>query len=214
MLDVAKAKGISRFLLMSANGVHRGGTAYQDTKARAEEEALASGLDVTIFRPSVIFGDPRGTMEFATQLCRDMVMPPFPAAAFHTGRSPEKGSVRMSPAHVEDVADAFVNALENPDTYGKCYTLGGPSILTWTDMLRVIGTAVNRNKWILPMPIGVMKFGAALFDWLPFFPVTRDQLTMLAEGNVADPADLAMLIGREARAFSADNLSYLSQATT
>lgn len=214
VIDAAKAKGISRFLLMSANGVHRGGTAYQDTKARAEEAALVSGLDVTIFRPSVIFGDPRGTMEFASQLCRDMVIPPLPAAVFHTGWSPEKGSVRMSPVHVEDVADAFINALENSETYGKCYSLGGPVILTWTEMLRLIGVAVNRNKWFLPLPIGVMKFGATLFDWLPFFPVTRDQLTMLAEGNVANPADLKLLIGREPRAFSTENLSYLVPETT
>jgi len=27
-----------------------------------------------------------------------------------------------------------------------------------------------------------------VFDWLPVFPVTRDQLTMLAEGNTADPS--------------------------
>jgi NADH dehydrogenase len=76
-------------------------------------------------------------------------------------------------------------------------------------MLRLIGVAVNRKKWFLPLPIGVMKFGATLFDWLPFFPVTRDQLTMLAEGNTADPADLERLIGREPRGFTAARLSYL-----
>jgi len=55
----------------------------------------------------------------------------------------------------------------------------------------------------------LMRIGATLFDWLPFFPVTRDQLTMLAEGNVADPAIVKNLIGREPAAFSARNLHYL-----
>jgi len=209
VLTAVKSAGISRFLLMSANGVRIGGTAYQDTKCRAERAALASNLDVTIFRPSVIFGDPRGTMEFATQLCRDMVRPPLPAAAFHTGWSPEKGSIRMSPVHVEDVADAFVAALTNTDTFGKSYSLGGPATMSWTDMLNQISVAAGRKKWFLPVPIALLKFAAALFDWLPFFPVTGDQLAMLAEGNVADPADLELLIGRKPRSFNAANLAYL-----
>ena len=57
-----------------------------------------------------------------------------------------------------------------------------------------------------------MKLGATLFDWLPFFPVTRGQLTMLAEGNVADPGPLQQLTGREPKPFSAGNLKYLAQA--
>jgi NADH dehydrogenase len=213
VLDAAKANGVSRFLLMSANGVRTGGTAYQDTKARAEEAALASGLNVTIFQPSVIFGDPRGTMEFATQLCRDMVLPPLPAAAFYTGWSPTKGSVCMSPVHVEDVADAFVSALDSSSTFGQRIRLGGRSIMTWTDMLRVIANAVHRRKWIVPVPISVMKLAATLFDWLPFFPVTRDQLTMLAEGNSASSAELERLIGHEPRDFAVTNLSYLAPDT-
>ena len=50
-----------------------------------------------------------------------------------------------------------------------------------------------------------------MFDWLPFFPVTRGQLTMLEEGNTADPGVLAALIGREPRPFSTENLAYLSR---
>ena len=51
---------------MSANGVKADGTPYQRTKYQAEEYLRASPLHWTIFQPSVIFGDPRGRMEFAT----------------------------------------------------------------------------------------------------------------------------------------------------
>ena len=92
---------------------------------------------------------------------------------------------------------------------GKTYELGGPEVLTWENMVKRVAEGAGKNKIVLPMPIGLMKFAATLFDWLPFFPATRDQLTMLAEGNVADPAALELLIGRPAAAFSAENLSYL-----
>jgi len=209
-LSAARDAGVRRFLLMSANGVKVPGTPYQETKYRAEQAALESGLDVTVFRPSIIFGDPRGTMEFATQLYRDMVRPPLPAVAFHTGCLPGSGDVLMSPAHARDVATAFVNALENEATIGKIYTIGGPEVLSWSAMLRRVAAAAGKKKLLLPMPIPAMKLAAALFDWLPVFPVTRDQLTMLAEGNVASPDELTALIGREPLGFTVENLEYLT----
>jgi len=209
VVEAAKNRGVRRLLLMSANGVKSPGTPYQDTKFRAEEHAKGSGLDVTIFRPSVIFGDPRGLMEIATQLNAQMITPPIPAVGFFTGWSPKQGAVVMSPVHVEDVVQAFVVALDDLSTVGNTYVLAGPEILSWSDMLRRIAQSVGRDKWILPMPIGFMRFAATLFDWLPFFPVTRDQLTMLAEGNAGDPAELEALIRKGSRAFAPANLDYL-----
>jgi len=209
--EAAKRAGVRRFLLMSANGIDSAQTPYQTTKLKAEAMIRDSGLDYTIFRPSVIFGDPRGTMEFATQLYRDMVRAPLPAVGFHTGLSPAHGEVLMSPVHVRDVADAFVNALSDESTVGKCFVLGGPEVVSWPQMLQRIAEAVGKKKFILPMPIGFMKFGATLLDWLPFFPVTKDQLTMLADGNTAEPDDLVSLIGREPREFSPENLGYLGR---
>jgi NADH dehydrogenase len=209
-IEAARATGVKRLMLMSANGVKRPGTPYQETKCRAEEFALQSGLDVTVLRPSVIFGDPEGRMEFATQLFQDMVRPPIPAVGFFSGLNPEKGAIVMSPVHIDDVASAFVAALENDETIGKTFSLGGPEVLTWNEMLRRIGEATGKKKWILPMPTYVMRIGATLFDWLPFFPVTRGQLTMLEEGNTADPEILKQLIGRDPKAFVAESLGYLN----
>ncbi len=205
----AKAQGISRFLLMSANGVKIPGTPYQETKYRAEQYISDAGFDFTVFRPSVIFGDPKGAMEFATQIYRDMVSKPFPAVGFFTGWNPRWGTVPMSPVHAEDVALAFTRSLEDPSTIGKTYVLGGPEKLSWSEMVRRIGDAAGKSKCIMPMPVRLMKLAATIFDWLPFFPVTRDQLSMLTEGNVASPAQLEALIGRAPKKFSSENLSYL-----
>ena len=207
----AKACGVKRLLLMSANGVKRPGTAYQETKRRAEEHAMQSGLDVTVLRPSVIFGDPRGTMEFATQLNNDMVRPPLPAVGFFSGRDRQRGAVVMSPVHIKDVSSAFVAALEDDSTIGQTIALGGPEALTWQDLVTRIAAATGKRKLIVPMPIALMRIAATLLDWLPFFPVTRDQLTMLEEGNVADADALRNLIGREPLAFNSDTLAYLAQ---
>ena len=209
VVDAAVQVGVERFLLMSANGIHPPKTPYQHTKLQAEEYVKRSDLIHTIFRPSLIFGDPRGRMEIATQLCNDMIRKPFPAIGFHTGLKPSTGAVMMSPVYVQDIADAFVRSLNNPATHDKEYVLGGPQELSWTAMLQIIAKTVGRNKLILPMPIPLMKTAAALLDWIPAFPVTRDQLTMLADGNTAPDEDLRLLINRDPVPFDADTLAYL-----
>jgi len=208
-VGAASDAGVQRYVLMSANGIESRSTAYQATKFRAEQCVRESGLAATVLRPSVIFGDPRGNMEIATQLYRDLVRPPLPAIGFHTGLVPSAGPVLMSPVWVRDVADAFVAALASDAAIGRTIELGGPEQLSWPQMIERVAAAVGRRKLILPMPIGLMRAAALVLDWLPFFPVTRDQLAMLAEGNVARAADLEALVGHEARAFTADNLGYL-----
>lgn len=210
-IGAAVHAGVRRLVLMSANGVKVPGTPYQETKFRAESCARQSGLDVTVFRPSVIFGDPRGAMEFATQLYRDMVRPPIPAINFFSGMNAARGAVLMSPVHIVDVADAFVAALHDDATIGETYALGGPEVLTWRQMISRIAAATGRRKWFLPMPIGLMRVAATLLDRLPLFPVTRDQLTMLAEGNTADPTVIERLIGRAPKPFSSEALAYLAK---
>ena len=210
-VDAAQAAGVKRFLLMSANGVEKRATPYQKTKHSAEEYLQASRLEATVFRPSVIFGDPHGRMEIATQLYQDIVKPPIPAAGFHNGLLPSKGQLMMSPVHVQDVAKAFVAALADPASLGRTYELGGPDDLSWTELIRRVADATGRRKWIIPFPVAAMKLAATLFDWVPFFPVTRDQLTMLSMGNTVSGKGLTMLTGEEPRAFESANLSYLHE---
>lgn len=210
VLETAEACGISRFLLMSANGVKPNGTPYQQTKYRAEETLLASRLDVTVFRPSVIFGDPTGRDEIASRLYRQMIAPPLPALGFYPGLLPSDREIEMSPVHADDVADAFVAALDDDSTFGATLEIGGPEVLTWVELLERIALATGRDKWIVPMPTALMKIPAVLLGWLPFFPVTLDQLRMLEEGNRADSGSLEALIRRPARAFDKESLAYLN----
>ena len=88
-------------------------------------------------------------------------------------------------------------------------TLVGPQEISWTGMLERIAKAVGKKKIILPMPISIMQITAALFDWIPAFPVTRDQLTMLAAGNTAPDQALRALIDREPIPFDSVALAYL-----
>jgi len=209
-VDAAKDAGAGRFLLMSANGVKADGTPYQATKYAAEEYLKASGLDWTIFRPSVIFGDPGERMEFATQLASDIVRPPLPAPLFFDGVSPvNAGQFRLSPVHVEDVAQAFARSLHSDDSIGKTFCLGGDDALTWQQILTTIADAMGKKKTMLPIPACGVRLAAGALDRFEAFPITRDQIDMLMEGNTCPPNDLRSL-GITPQRFTAENLAYLS----
>jgi uncharacterized protein YbjT (DUF2867 family) len=211
VVRAAERQGVSRFILMSANGVRPDGTAYQATKYRADEALRSTGLDWTIFRPSVIFGDPRGRTEFCTQLRRDIIDSPLPAPLFYAGLNPfDAGSFRLAPVHVRDVARAFAQALADRETVGRTCELCGPDRLTWKEILTTIAAAVGRTKLMLPAPAIAIRAVASLLDSLPWFPITRDQLVMLLEGNVCVEPGAFDLLGIEPTRFGVEALTYLT----
>ena len=206
----AKAQGIRRFVLMSANGVRPDGTAYQRTKYEAEQALKASGLSWTIFRPSVIFGDPRGRMELCTQLKRDIIDSPLPAPLFFPGWLPTgAGDFKLAPVAVQDVAAAFVLALGDPRTESQTYSLCGPDRLSWRSILQTIAAVRGRSKWMLPAPALAVGALASLLDRYAWFPITRDQLRMLLEGNVCTENDGFARLGLTPTHFGPDALAYL-----
>lgn len=211
-LAACQAADVGRFVLMSANGVKPDGTAYQRTKYQAEEAVKASGLRWTIFRPSVIFGPPQGRMEFCTQLRRDIIDSPLPAPLFYPGLLPfGAGSFQLAPVAAEDVAQAFVRALERPETEGRTFELCGPEPKSWKEILETIAAAVGKRKLMVPAPAMGVMMAAALLDRFPWFPISRDQITMLLESNVCTDASAYPLLGIDPQPFTLESLSYLRQ---
>ncbi len=212
-IDIAQELGVQRFILMSANGVKAVGVGYQTTKYLAEQYLKNSSLDWTIFQPSLIFGDPRGNSrsEFCSQLKKDMLSLPLPAPLFFDGLLPfHAGEFAMSPIHVRDVAQFFIKALDKKDTYGKSYQLGGPTAYTWKEIIDIIAAGYGKGKWKIPAPVLPVKILAALLGRYSWFPITKDQLTMLMAGNTCDSTQAYEQFGIKATEFNSETVSYLS----
>ena len=212
-IHIAKSLGVKRFIMMSANGVKVDGTGYQKTKYLAEEYLKFSNVDWTIFRPSLIFGDPRGgdRPEFCSQLKKDMLNLPFPAPNFHPGLNPlNAGKFAMSPIHIKNVAEFFVKSIELKESIKKTYSLGGEAYY-WKDIISTIAKSYGKKKWSVPAPaIGVQILAAFLgrFSW---FPITKDQITMLLEGNICQSKELYDSFEIEQIPFNTETLSYLNK---
>ena len=210
VIQLAVEGGVKRFLLMSANGVKADGTPYQKTKYMAEQFLATTELEWTIFRPSVIFGDPRGRSEFCTELRKQLIASPLPAPLFYDGLLPlNAGRFTLSPVHVGDVTTVMAKALTMSETIGQRYPLCGPKTLEWREIIQLLAKVTGRFKPALPAPTLFLRPLASLLEGFDFFPITRDQLTMLMEGNSFDSAEVFKLFDIEPVRLDESAVAYL-----
>jgi NADH dehydrogenase len=168
--QLASETGASAFVHVSAIGADESSPSqYGSAKGLGERLVLEAFPNVTIMRPSVVFGsDDNFINMFAGLIASAPMMPVF-------GPSSE-----MQPVHAGDVAEAIVRALCDPATHGGVtYELGGPEVMTMMEINQRIAAAQGRSPKLLAMPDGL----SALFAALPLTPMSRDQWAMLKEGN-------------------------------
>lgn len=167
----------ARYVHMSALGAdEQSASRYSASKGEAERRVRESGLDWTIFRPSLIFGVGD---DFFGRVLRELVSaaPVVPQIG--------DGSFPFRPVSVEDVALAFAGALTRPGTVGQTYALTGPEEYTFRELLDQEQAALGQRKLTLPVPLALMNLAVPLMQLLPHPPITRDQYAMLKEGNTA-----------------------------
>jgi NADH dehydrogenase len=132
LAEACSAAGVKRVLHVSALGVpDEGGAApseYLRSKTSGEQALRAAGLDLTVFRPSVIFG------------AEDKLLNLFAALQGLAPVVPLAGSdARFQPVWVEDVAAAITAALDDPASVGQTYECVGPDVMTLSDLVRLAG---------------------------------------------------------------------------
>ncbi len=202
VVDAAKRAGIRRYLQMSALGaMHDPAYGYLEAKWQAEQAVQAAGIPWTIFRPSVIFGPGD---EFITTLARLVRLAPvIPVVG--------SGQSKFQPVAVDEVANAFQRALDDPATAGRILELGGGKIYGYEEMLDVIAATLGTKKPKGHVPVRLLMPIVRLSKPLPSAlrpPVTEEQLKMLALDNCTDHSDTAELIGREPRRLE-DGIDYI-----
>lgn len=173
-LAAAKAAGVRRYVHMSALGARPDSTSpYHRTKAAAEAEVKASGLDWTIFRPSLIFGPRDQSINlFVDQLRKAPVYPII-----------GDGEYRIAPVSLTTVARAFALALDDRATIGRSFEPVGPETYSFNQLVDLLADIVGRKPTIIHIPVPVMRFIAGLLGRFAWFPLTRPQIDMLLEGS-------------------------------
>jgi uncharacterized protein YbjT (DUF2867 family) len=178
IVAACKKAGVRRLLHMSALGADsRGPSEYLRSKGDGEAIVMAAQgeLDVTVFRPSVIFGLGDSFLSMFASVLRKL---PFFPLGF--------GHARFQPVWAADVADAYVDSLGNAATFGQAYDLVGPRIYTLRELVDYTAELVGSKARIIALSEGWAYLQAGLMWLAPKPLMSPDNLRSMEVDSVCD----------------------------
>jgi len=179
--DACQLKQIPRLLHMSALKANANNAPSKYLRSKGQAENIVHtirGVKVTSFQPSVIFG-PHDS--FFNRFARLLAMPPrfmpFPLAC---------ANARFAPVYVCDVANAFVESIDNKETYNKRVALCGPREYTLLELVQYINEICQTRRKIIPLGNATSKLMASFLGMVPGKPMTVDNYLSTLVDSVCD----------------------------
>jgi len=168
-LQAARRTSLKRVVFISSTTVLLSmKNKVKESKINSENLIKKSNLDYTILRPTMIYGSEDD--ENFSKMIRFIKMRGF----FITFGS---GENLIQPIHIEDVADAAVNVLENSKTYKKTYEICGKEPLKYNQMLKIVRNKMKKQFIIIKLPISLSKFLVSIYSKISKNPaLTPDQI--------------------------------------
>ena len=148
---------------------------YLRSKAAGEAVLRGAGLDLTVLRPSVIFGEHDRFLNLFATL--QAVFPFVPLGG---------AQARFQPVWVQDVAGAIVRCLTDPATIGQTFECAGPDVYTLRQIVQAAGRWSGHPRRVFCLPDALARAQALLMEWLPGEPLmSRDNIDSMRVANVA-----------------------------
>ena len=176
LAKICTDSGVRRVVHVSALGVGPNAPSnYLRSKTAGEAALRTPDVDMTLLRPSVIFGADDKFLNLFAQL--QAVAPVMPLAGSHA---------RFQPVWVEDVASAVVHCLDQAPTIGQTYECTGPTVYTLSELVRLAGRWSGHERMQIPLPDAIGRLQAMAMELLPGEPLmSRDNVDSMKLPNVA-----------------------------
>jgi Predicted nucleoside-diphosphate-sugar epimerases len=166
-----RSKGIGEALVREAGMRH---SDDQNWYLNGPKFIHGYGLEVTIFRPSVVFGRGDSFLTMFAQLQK--LFPILPLAKAHA---------RFQPVYVEDVARAFTDSIDAADSFGKTRDLCGPQVYTLQALVNYVGEVTGHKRKIIPLCDRLSYLQAWAMEFKPGKKLmTRDNYFSMTADNV------------------------------
>lgn len=174
---LCEAAGVGRLLHMSSLRADKNAPSeYLRSKAAGEAalQACEQKLDITIFRPSVIFGRGDRFINLFATLIR--LLPAVLLA---------KPNAKFQPVWVEDVASCFVASVNDTETYGQVYELGGPKVYSFRQLVQQIMTVLGVKRPIIGLCNKLSYMQAFMMELLPVKLMSRDNVRSMEVDSIS-----------------------------
>ena len=202
LASACKAAGGRRLVHVSALGVTTDRpSSYLRSKAEGETVLTQAALDLSVLRPSVVFGAHDHFLNLFAKL--SVIAPLIPLAG---------AQAKFQPVWVEDLAHGIANCLARPQSIGLTYECVGPEVYTLAELVQLAGRMSGHRRLVVPLPDALGRLQARLMEMLPGEPLmSRDNLRSMATPNVATGRLPALAdLGVQVHALASVGPSYLA----
>src|SRR5215469_15649457 len=200
LLEAAEQCGVAQFIYISGAAANENSDhpAFQ-AKGLAERAIRESGLNYTIFRPSLVYGPEDKVVNGFVKVLR--MTPVFPV--------PGSGRQKVQPVLVDDLAACVALALSGKGANGT-YDVGGPELMTFDEMMRTVMEAAGARRPIVHVPEGLMRALGAIGEKLPTPVLSRDAVAFVTADNACNIEPLVRDFGIQLTPMRA-GLAYLAR---
>lgn len=141
----AASAGLKRIVYLGGLGETGADLSEHLTSRREVEDALRSGsVPVTTLRAAIIIGSGSASFEILRYLVERL-----PVMV-----TPRWVSTECQPIAVRNVLHYLVQTLETPETEGKTLEIGGPDVLTYRELMRVMAEVRGLGaRFVVPVPV-------------------------------------------------------------
>jgi len=176
LVKACDAAGQRRIVHVSSLGADSNAPSmYQRSKARGEAVLFGATLDVSVLRPSVIFGAEDKFLNTFASLQK--LLPVIPLAG---------STARFQPVWVEDVATALVKCIQDTSTIGQTFEACGPEVFTLKQLVQLAGQYSGHEKPVIGLPDSLARLQARLMELAPGVPImSRDNLDAMKVDNIS-----------------------------
>ncbi len=168
----AEETGLERIVYLGGLGELGAGLSEHLASRREVEELLASGrTPVTVLRAAMIIGSGSASFEILRYLVERL-----PVMI-----TPRWVSTESQPIAVRNVVQYLVDCLGVPETSGQTLDIGGPDVLSYRDLMRIMAEERGlRRRYVVPVPVLTPRLSSL---WIHLVtPISHRIARPLAEG--------------------------------
>ena len=193
--DAAARAGVRRIVYLGGLLPERPRSVHLKSRQETGEVLRAGTVPVTEIRAGMIIGPGSAAWEVIRDLVNNLPVMVTPRWVFS----------RSTPIALDNLLYYLSEVSRIEETAGETYDVGGPDILTYAEVMRRYGALVDRNPFIIPVPVLTPRLSSYWLRLVTTVPtnVARALIDGLSQDVISRDERLARLLPQELLGFDA-----------
>lgn len=175
IIEACKATGINRVVIVTTTGIFSKYQQYSEEYNTLETMILSCGLDYTIIRPTMIYGNhqDKNIHKLVKIVNKYSIVPTI-----------GKGYGLMQPIYAKDLAGVIAAAYINPVSIKKAYNVAGKEPIRLIEIMKLIAMELGKRRFFISIPYPVALAAGYIGEWINNELINIERIQRLGEDKV------------------------------